>query len=54
MIPKNEPYFMSNEDWYKYDEKSGRYVLTNKATDKAKESYKEFYSLLDKRFESTL
>ena len=43
-----KPYFMSNEEWFKFDEKEFKYVLTEKATEEAKESYKEFYSLLSK------
>lgn len=45
MIEK--PYFLSNEDWYIYNEKKFRYELTDKATKEAKESYNEFYSLLE-------
>lgn len=37
------PYFMVNEEWYYYDFDKGKYVLTDKASGKAKESYKEFY-----------
>ena len=39
-----EPYFTSNKEWYYYDYKEWKYKLTDKATKKAKESYKEFYS----------
>lgn len=42
-----EPYFMKNEDWYYHDEEEFRYKLTDKATGKAKESYREFYRLLE-------
>lgn len=42
-----EPYFMKNEEWYYFDEKEFRYKLTDRATDKAKESYKEFYRLVE-------
>ena len=38
------PYFMINEEWYYYDEKEEIYKLTDKATEKAKQSYNEFYS----------
>lgn len=38
------PYFITNEDWYYYDEEEEMYKLTDKATEKAKQSYYEFYS----------
>lgn len=38
-----EPYFLSNPEWYYHDEADGRYHLTEKAPQKAKESYDEFY-----------
>lgn len=38
------PYFMTNEEWYYYDEKKEIYKLTDKATEKAKQSYIEYYS----------
>lgn len=41
MIPM--PYFMKNEKWYRFDEELEKYVLTDEAPQKAKESYKEFY-----------
>lgn len=40
-IPK--PYFMQNKEWYYFDEEDFMYKLTDKATDEAKKSYKEFY-----------
>lgn len=43
-----EPYFMKNREWYWIDENSNdvaEYKLTDKAPKKAKESYKEFYSM---------
>lgn len=43
----NEPYFMTNKDWYYYDEQHGCYKLTEEATDKATESYHEFYKMLE-------
>lgn len=42
-----EPYFMSNKDWYYYNEKEFCYKLTDKATEKAKQSYEEFYNQLN-------
>lgn len=42
------PYFMQNEEWYEYDFEKKKYVLTDKATDKAKESYKTWSNELKK------
>ena len=41
----NEPYFMTNDKWYYYDENEGKFKLTDKAPPEAIESYKEFYKL---------
>ena len=38
------PYFMGNKDWYYYDEEEEIYKLTDKATEKARQSYIEAYS----------
>lgn len=35
------PYFMENEEWYYFN--GERFVLTDKAPERAKESLKEFY-----------
>ena len=35
------PYFMTNDEWFYFDGK--KFVLTDKAPEKAKESLKEFY-----------
>ena len=35
------PYFMTNPDWFYFD--GEKYVLTDEAPEKAKESLKEFY-----------
>lgn len=40
---KDMPYFMENEEWYYFDYKKGKFVLTDKAPEKAVESYKDFY-----------
>jgi hypothetical protein len=42
-----EPLFMSNPEWYRFDEASFRYVLTDKATAEARKSYEEYYSQLE-------
>ena len=38
------PYFFTNTEWYYYDPVENIYVLTDKATKEAIESYNEFYS----------
>lgn len=40
------PYFMKNKEWYTYDYKNLKYILTDKAPKKAKESYNEFYKIV--------
>ena len=42
-----EPYFMTNEEWYYFDENEFMYKLTDTAPEKAVESYEEFYSQLE-------
>lgn len=44
----DEPYFMTNEEWYYFDVKERKYKLTDKAPKKAIESYNEFYGELEK------
>ena len=43
----DEPYFMTNEEWYYFDTKDKIYKLTDGTPDKAIESYKEFYKQLN-------
>lgn len=43
----DRPYFMENEEWYRFDFDERKYVLTDKATDEAKRSYNEFYKELN-------
>lgn len=43
----DEPYFMTNPDWFAFDIKSKRYVLTEYAPKEARASYKQFYEDLD-------
>lgn len=45
----DEPLFLSNPEWYYYDTIEHKYKLTNKATEAAKKSYEEFYSLLNNK-----
>ncbi len=40
---KKEPYFLSNREWYYFDEREFLYKLTDKAPKEAIKSYKEFY-----------
>lgn len=42
---------MKNKDWYYFDEEDFIYKLTEKAPQKAIESYKEFYELLEENRE---
>lgn len=46
---QEQPYFMTNKEWYYYDYEDGErgIKLTDKAPEKAKESYDEFYAALD-------
>ena len=46
-ITVEEPFFLSNEEWYDYDITTLKYVLTDKATKEARESYNEFYELIE-------
>ena len=39
----DEPHFMKNDEWYYFDEEKRRYMLTDKAPQKAVISYEEFY-----------
>lgn len=43
----DEPYFMTNEEWFYFDIKKLKYLLTDKAPPKAVESYKEFYNAIE-------
>ena len=47
MVLIEKPYFLTNEEWFEYDEKNKKYILTDKAPEKAKKSYNEFYEKLD-------
>ena len=38
------PYFMTKEKWYYFDYVKKKYVLTNEAPKKAKDSYDAFYA----------
>lgn len=47
MTVDKEPYFLSNKEWFYYDEEEFCYKLTKEATTEAIKSYEEFYSLLN-------
>lgn len=38
-----KPYFMTNKEWFYFDEDDFMYKLTDKAPEEAKKSYDEFY-----------
>lgn len=40
---QDRPYFMEDKSWYDFDFEKRKFVLTENAPEKAKESYKEFY-----------
>ena len=44
----DKPYFMENKAWYFFDEEEWMYKLTDKAPEKARISYEEFYKELNK------
>ena len=43
-----EPYFMTNPEWYRYDFDTFSIVLTDKAPPEAVKSYEEFQEILNK------
>ena len=45
MIIDEMPYFLNNKEWYWKSAGQIGYKLTDKAPPKAKQSYKEFYSI---------
>ena len=47
MKPANLPYFLTDPDWFEFDEENCAYVLTNKATPEARKSYEEYYKFFD-------
>ena len=42
-MKQERPFFMTNDEWYYFDEKEFCLKLTEKAPPKAKKSYDEFY-----------
>jgi len=47
MTLADEPYFLKDKSWYYFDEKDCKYFLTDKAPEKARESYREYYSMIE-------
>lgn len=45
----DQPYFMTNDQWYWFNPDSKKYELTESAPQKAKESYKHYYDELQKK-----
>lgn len=43
MLRAETPYFMTNKEWFYYDNNLSKYVLTNKAPKKAIDSYNKWY-----------
>lgn len=41
------PYFMTNREWYRFDFNKRKYVLTDKATPEAVESYNEYVQVME-------
>ena len=42
------PYFMNNKKWFYFDFEDRKYKLTEYAPKKAKQSYEEFYKMINK------
>lgn len=42
------PYFMQNKEWYEYNYVIKCYVLTDKAPEKAKKSYRQYMLEVEK------
>lgn len=47
-----KPYFMTNPEWFYFDEEEWCYKLTDEAPIEAKESYEEFYKTLENQIEA--
>ena len=45
MFIDGNPYFMTNKEWYYFDRKEFRIKLTDKAPEKARQSYEDFYKV---------
>lgn len=45
-MEKVEPYWHKNKEWYYYDAKERKFKLTDKAPEKAIQSYNQFYKEL--------
>lgn len=47
---RDMPYFMENKEWYSFDFDKRKFVLTDKATKEAKESYEKYIKQLNKNY----
>lgn len=47
MQMQDMPYFMTDQRWFSFDFKKRIFVLTEEATEKAKESYAEYMKRLE-------
>lgn len=47
LITLEKPLFLTNEDWFYFDEDEMMYKLTDKATEEAKKSYEAYYKMLE-------
>ena len=45
----DRPYFMSNKDWYEFDFKTRRFILSEKAPKEAEKSLNEYYKNVTER-----
>lgn len=43
MPVRDKPYFMSNKEWYVFNEEKWKYELTDEAPQEAIDSYNDFY-----------
>ena len=41
---QEQPFFMTNKEWYYHDKKKNKFFLTDKAPKEAQDSYKKFYA----------
>lgn len=41
------PYFMTDQEWFYFDFEDGKWKLTDKAPDDAKQSYAEYMTALE-------
>nr|DAH90093.1 MAG TPA: hypothetical protein [Caudoviricetes sp.] len=49
---RTPPLFMTNKDWYRFDDEKGRAVLTKDAPPEAVKSYNDYYREIEEREKS--